>query len=99
MQEAPPTEYSFLVRDTMGWVFWDYQFCNILRLFTLERDLPYEILGEYKRNRLDAIQRTQRWEIGGDNIILSIEKNMMQPYSVFRLILKSGKAIFDGIKA
>ena len=41
---SAPIEYADLLQETYGWIFWEHQFTNILRLFTLDRDEPNELL-------------------------------------------------------
>lgn len=94
----PPTDYEYLLKDTSGWVFWDYQFMNILRLYTIEKDIPNIVYNDYKRNRVDAIKNSNDWLIGDKKIIESMEENMLQKYSIFRFILKIGKQIYYGLQ-
>lgn len=89
-----PADYDYLLKETNGWVLWDYQFTNIIRLYTSERDLPGKVHLAYRRDRLNAIKLCKGWLMDGKNIIESIEENMMQIHSVFRFVLKSGKQAF-----
>lgn len=93
-----PKEYSYLLKETNGWLFWEYQFVNILRLFTLDRDLPNNILREYRKDKTAIDKITQDWFIDQENIILSMENNMMQKGMIYRLILKSGKEIIEALE-
>ena len=92
-----PKEYSYLLKDTHGWLFWEYQFINILRLFTLDRDLPNNILNDYRKDKTSIEKITNNWLIGNDNIINSMENNMLQKGVIYRLILKLGKEIDEAI--
>lgn len=94
-----PKEYSSLLKDTFGWVFWDYQFENILRLFTLDRDLPSQILTKYNISREKIIDKYNNdWTIDDKNIFISIEENMAQPKVVYRLLMKPAWEIIQAME-
>jgi hypothetical protein len=93
-----PFEYKEMVKETYGWVFWDYQFLNILRLFTLDRDMPNSILKEYKKYGIKkAITLVSNWNISGKNILESIEDNMAQKNEIYRLLMKPAWEIYKEI--
>lgn len=92
-----PKEYSYLLQETNGWIIWEYQFINILRLFTLDRDLPNNILKDYKKDKKTIKNITDTWLIDNENIISSMEKNMLQKGMIYRLILMLGKEISDAL--
>jgi hypothetical protein len=92
-----PKEYSYLLQETKGWILWEYQFINILRLFTLDRDLPNNILKDYKKDKKNIKNITDTWLIDNENIISSMERNMLQKGMIYRLILKLGKEISDAL--
>lgn len=51
-----PCVYAKLLEETRGWVFWDYQFQNILKLFTVDQRLPALIPKEYRKDRTRVIR-------------------------------------------
>jgi hypothetical protein len=81
----------------MGGCFGNNQFINILRLFTLDRDLPNNILKDYRKDKTSIEKITNNWLIGNDNIINSMENNMLQKGVIYRLILKLGKEIDESL--
>jgi hypothetical protein len=93
-----PFEFSEILNETYGWVFWDYQYLNILRLFTLDKDLPNSILREYRKYGINkAIELAPNWNISGKNILESIEDNMAQKNGVYRLLMKPAWEIYKEI--
>jgi len=87
-------EYAKLLEETRGWVFWDYQFQNILKLFTVDQRLPALIHKEYRKDRTRVIRIPSEWTIDGLPIIEVLESDMFQPGTIYSLILKPAWALF-----
>jgi hypothetical protein len=94
LNEHVPIEYSALLRDTNGWLFWEYQFINILRLFTSDRDEPSRILKDYKKYKGSKPVLCSEWKLNGIPIQESMEKNMLQKGGIYRLLLKPALAAY-----
>jgi len=88
-----PYEFSYLLNDTKGWLVWDYQFINILRLFTMDRDLPFTILNEYKRfGKSDSVPMD--WIVGNESVIEVMEKCQFDRKKIYRLNLMQSRGVF-----
>jgi hypothetical protein len=96
--EFAPAEYADLLQETHGWIFWEHQFTNILRLFTLDRDEPHELLKEYKRRGCFIRPLPSWWNIQGIPLLNSMEKNMLDEKCIYRLLLKPAWVIYNEIK-
>jgi hypothetical protein len=91
-------EYAKLLNETQGWIFWDYQFENILKLFTYDRRLPALIHKEYRKDRTRVISIPSDWKIDGLPVIKVLESDMFQPGTIYSLILKPAWALFRELK-
>jgi hypothetical protein len=93
--DSAPAEYADLLQDTFGWLFWEHQFTNILRLFTLDLDEPHELLKQYKRRGCFIKELPPRWNIQGVPVLTSMEENMLDKKHIYRFLLKPAWEIYN----
>lgn len=95
--DSAPIEYADLLQETYGWIFWEHQFTNILRLFSLDRDEPHELLKQYKRHGWFDSPLHSHWNIHGVSLLYSMEQNMLDEKTIYRLLLKPAWVIYNEI--
>lgn len=98
MNDHVSEEYAALLKDTNGWLFWDFQFTNILRLFTQDRDEPSRILKDYQKHESSRSVLCPEWKLNGLPILELMENDMLQRGSIYRLLLKPASIAFAWCK-